>query len=84
MKERYMIEFALLVCESIVSGVVSKEGKREGKADERCAPAGLLFGQCNSKIILAQLTHGEFPYSPVLLLPFTVAAIGVNTPLIGL
>jgi len=43
-----------------------------------------LFGQLSTKIILAQLTKGPFPYTPILLLPLLIGAIGVNTPWLGL
>lgn len=45
---------------------------------------GFLFGQLSTKIILAQLTKGPFPYTPILLLPLAIGAIGVNTPWLGL
>ncbi|GAA5839404.1 hypothetical protein JCM11251_003969 [Rhodosporidiobolus azoricus] len=43
-----------------------------------------LYGQLSSKIIIAQLTRGVFPYSPALLIPLLVPALLVNTPFLGL
>ncbi|ORY86654.1 hypothetical protein BCR35DRAFT_277481 [Leucosporidium creatinivorum] len=43
-----------------------------------------LYGQLSSKVIVAQLTKGPFPFSPALLVPLAIPAIGVNTPLFGL
>lgn len=43
-----------------------------------------LFGQLSTKIVLAHLCKGPFPYSPVLLLPLAIGAVGVNTPWLGL
>jgi ethanolaminephosphotransferase len=45
---------------------------------------GFLYGQLSSKVIVAQLTKGPFPFSPALLVPLAIPAIGVNTPLFGL
>lgn len=46
--------------------------------------AGFLFGQLSSKIILAHLTKGLFPFSWPLLVPLAIPAIAVNTPYLGL
>ncbi|KAI5477706.1 ethanolaminephosphotransferase [Pseudohyphozyma bogoriensis] len=43
-----------------------------------------LYGQLSSKIILAQLTKGVFPFSPTLLLPLAGGALLVNLPFLRL
>lgn len=40
-----------------------------------------LFGQLSSKVILAQLTRGVYPFSPFLMLPLGVGVVLVNCPL---
>lgn len=79
-----LVEFALVVCESAYSCPLSHP---PGCALTRllwCGLAGFLFGQLSSKIILAHLTKGLFPFSWPLLIPLAIPAIAVNTPYLGL
>ncbi|GAA5946854.1 hypothetical protein JCM3765_002045 [Sporobolomyces pararoseus] len=57
---------------------------RDGYLEEFALVVCFLFGQLSSKIILAQLTRGPFPFSWALLIPLLIPAIGVNIPYIGL
>ncbi|KAM0790904.1 hypothetical protein ACM66B_004211 [Microbotryomycetes sp. NB124-2] len=43
-----------------------------------------LYGQLSSKIIVAHLTHGPFPFSPALVLSLVPPAVGMNLPVIGI
>ncbi|CEQ43054.1 SPOSA6832_04957, partial [Sporobolomyces salmonicolor] len=82
LKEGYLEEFALVVCAFnplFLSFAV--ETLIEASLD---SPAGFLFGHLSSKIILAQLTRGPFPYSWILLLPLLIPAVGINSPYLGL
>ncbi|GAA5986495.1 hypothetical protein JCM11641_005218 [Rhodosporidiobolus odoratus] len=53
---------------------------REGRLIEFAVLVCFLYGQLSSKIIIAQLTRGVFPYSPTLLLPLVIPAILINLP----
>ncbi|GAA6057335.1 hypothetical protein NBRC10513_006799 [Rhodotorula toruloides] len=55
-----------------------------GKLVEFALVVCYLFGQLSSKIILAHLTKGLFPFSWPLLIPLAIPAIAVNTPYLGL
>ncbi|BGP34331.1 hypothetical protein JCM10296v2_006146 [Rhodotorula toruloides] len=55
-----------------------------GKLVEFALVVCFLFGQLSSKIILAHLTKGFFPFSWPLLIPLAIPAIAVNTPYLGL
>ncbi|BGP13482.1 hypothetical protein JCM10213_001755 [Rhodosporidiobolus nylandii] len=57
---------------------------REGRLIEFAVLVCFLYGQLSSKIIIAQLTRGVFPYSPTTLLPLAIPAILVNTPYLSL
>ncbi|GAA5842832.1 hypothetical protein JCM3766R1_007178 [Sporobolomyces carnicolor] len=57
---------------------------RDGYLEEFALVVCFLFGQLSSKIILAQLTRGPFPFSWSLLVPLLIPAISVNTPYLGL
>ncbi|GAA5911184.1 hypothetical protein JCM5296_003986 [Sporobolomyces johnsonii] len=57
---------------------------RDGYLEEFALVVCFLFGHLSSKIILAQLTRGPFPYSWILLLPLLIPAVGINTPYLGL
>ncbi|GAA5910853.1 hypothetical protein JCM6882_003444 [Rhodosporidiobolus microsporus] len=57
---------------------------REGRLIEFAVLVCFLYGQLSSKIIIAQLTRGVFPYSPTLLIPLALPAILVNTPYLHL
>ncbi|KAH8914699.1 hypothetical protein BT69DRAFT_1326047 [Atractiella rhizophila] len=56
--------------------------------DKWLVPMALIltfsFGKINSKVILAQLTRGGFPYSLNVLLPFLIGATLANYPSLGL
>ncbi|GAA5823980.1 hypothetical protein JCM10212_006595 [Sporobolomyces blumeae] len=69
-----------------VTWVLSPKSRvlKDGYLEEFALVVCFLFGQLSSKIILAQLTRGPFPFSWSLLLPLAVPAILVNTPYIGL
>ncbi|GAA5863273.1 hypothetical protein JCM8547_002885 [Rhodosporidiobolus lusitaniae] len=57
---------------------------REGRLIEFAVLVCFLYGQLSSKIIIAQLTKGVFPYSPTLLLPLFIPAVLVNLPYLHL
>ncbi|GAA5905585.1 uncharacterized protein JCM6883_005377 [Sporobolomyces salmoneus] len=57
---------------------------RDGYLEEFALIVCFLFGQLSSKIILAQLTRGPFPFSWSLLVPLLIPAISINTPYLGL
>ncbi|KAK4047338.1 hypothetical protein OIV83_005516 [Microbotryomycetes sp. JL201] len=46
--------------------------------------ACFLYGQLSTKIIVAHLTHGPFPFSPALVLSLVPPAIGINLPVLGM
>jgi len=80
LKDGYLEEFALIVCKSIPSALRSSNTDSDVHYDT----IGFLFGQLSSKIILAQLTRGPFPFSWSLLVPLLIPAIAINTPYLGL
>lgn len=63
---------------------MSEAHRTLGKKADLGSNQGFLYGQLSSKVIIAQLTKGPFPFSPALTLPLIIPSIGVNTPLLGL
>ncbi|GAA6044094.1 hypothetical protein JCM8097_008431 [Rhodosporidiobolus ruineniae] len=53
---------------------------REGRLIEFAVLVCFLYGQLSSKIIIAQLTRGVFPFSWALLLPLLLPAVAINIP----
>lgn len=80
LKDGHLEEYALIVCKSVYSSLDSLNID----SDKCFVDAGFLFGQLSSKIILAQLTRGPFPFSWSLLVPLLIPAIAINTPYLGL
>ncbi|GAA5939760.1 uncharacterized protein JCM15063_005278 [Sporobolomyces koalae] len=57
---------------------------KDGYLEEFALVVCFLFGQLSSKIILAQLTRGPFPFSWSLLVPLLIPAVAINTPFLRL
>ncbi|GAA5973021.1 hypothetical protein JCM21900_003527 [Sporobolomyces salmonicolor] len=77
-----MLGFSLLAAAWVLSP--KSRVLKEGYLEEFALVVCFLFGHLSSKIILAQLTRGPFPYSWILLLPLFIPAVGINSPYLGL
>jgi len=57
---------------------------RDRVADARVGVKGFTFGRISTKIILAHLTKGVFPWFSTMILPLAVGCLLVNLPFLGL